>query len=634
MKKSYKKYLMLVLIVATMILATVSISYAASSSLPATMECSTCGTIKPTYGTVHAPQCDSEGYTDIICSKCKKNLGTIDVVTKLGHELASYEYVKSEDGTYYKHIEKCTRALCNHKEVESYIVTEGDSVKAIPVKYCQVNFINNFVVSKYESNTFCSYAKLAAADEENAYVTETETIYVEYPAQATSIVPVSASEKPYRMADKYFGRYVFSGWLTAAQIDKVYTDSKPGSTFSLKHDTYAILKTSYETEANADKIALAEKDRAYHNALVSAATSNVPAVTAYTPAEYNLYAIFKVDTAVKHTVKYYNYDGTLLFTTEVNHASETAIYEGETPERADNAEFTFDFKYWVVDGSNTQIGTKYEIPAVYGDVKVIAHYRENVRHYDLKYFYLDGTPILNNEDTVSLAGFTSTEYDIPDVGQYIASEGLVKPYFDEQYVYEPTGKWLIPSRGNYVVDLDKLTLPTGILDNTQIDYIVLVPQYQKYPRMFKLPVDIVYADDDNYHPAEISIQVTDDSGKVIGFATVDKSDKYYKDNTYRITFDVPYSSYYKVVCTSTGYKGYGGTDFHTMDQNDPSDDGPGQVLVTMVVPEGEPCGCICHTFFKPVWVGILNLLNSLFKLEYVCCEDMYASIGSELNYGP
>ncbi|MBO7319354.1 MAG: hypothetical protein J6V06_04965 [Clostridia bacterium] len=636
MKKSFKKHLMLVLIVVAILTATFSISYAASNGLPDTIVCSNCNsTQKAELGNKIEPQCDAEGYTEIICSNCKTLYGTTATVDKLGHKTESYTYTLEKNGEYFEHIKKCTRELCDYSEVESRLVADDQGeVTAVPVKYCQVNFTNNFVAEVFESNVFCPYAKLAAVDADNAYSTKTETIYVEFPAGKAE-TPVVASGTPYRMADRYYGRYIFAGWLTQAQIDEAYTASASTSTFGLKYDTHEICNgKNLVINSTTGKKEMSKADKDYYDNLINAAEANVPAVTATTAACYDLYAIFEVDTAVEHTVNFYNYDGTLLYSDKVNHATQSAKFEGDLPEREDNLEYTYDFLYWNLYGTATQMSSYRDIDAVYGDVNVIAHYRNNLRHYKLLFCDLDGKPIIDTFDRVTLAGFGKTNDDIPEVGLEINNNKMVKPFYDERYIYEPTGKWLVPSRGNYVVNLNHVTLPDGTLDENEIEYIVLVPQYQKYVRMYKLAVDIIYDDDTNYHPEEIDLQVTNAEGKVVGFATVDRSEKYYKDKTYRISFDVEYSSQYTIVGTSTGYKGTGGTMFHTMNPTTPDDDGPGQVLVTMKVLEGDPCGCICHTFFKPVWVGILNLLNSLFKLEFVCCEDMFANIGSELNYGP
>ena len=45
------------------------------------------------------------------------------------------------------------------------------------------------------------------------------------------------------------------------------------------------------------------------------------------------------------------------------------------------------------------------------------------------------------------------------------------------------------------------------------------------------------------------------------------------------------------------------------------------------------CSCICHnSFFRGIWIRVLNILYRLFKIKYVCCYDMYATIGDLLVY--
>lgn len=637
MKKSLKKYLMLALVIVAMITVTVSVAYAATVTVPATINCGNCGIQKAALGNIYEATCDTDGYTEIICANCGRLHSTDGVVEKLGHDLKGGAYlpVKSGDTVeYYKQVLTCQRQGCVYSEDESRIITNDQGEpEAVVVEYCKVNFINDFLAVKFESEVFCPYAKLAAADAENAYIAETETIYVEYPAD-NGKTPVSATGKPYRMADKYFGKYEFSGWLSAEEIASTYNASGLAKTFSMLHDTNEVLTANRFYDDVLGTYVTPAANKQYHDALVDRANLARPSVTAETPAEYNLHAIFKANTNVRHTVKFYNFDGTLLYDVEVSHATQAAEYEAQYPERADNLEYTYDFLYWELEGTTTRLSSDLDIDVVYADINAIAYYKPTLREYNFKYFMGDGvTPVLDTIDTVTLAGFEG-EKKLPEVGFSIANQKLVKAYSDEAYVYEPTGRWLIPSRNDYIVDLNHVTLPAGTLDNTEIDYITLVPEYQKYLRMYELPVSIIYDNDGNYHPKELSIQVTSAEGKVIGFATINQSSEYYKDGTYKIVFDVSYSKSYTIAVTSTGYTGKTTTNFHIMNPDTPDDDTPGNAIVTMKKLEADPCGCICHTVFKPVWVGVLKLLHSIFKIEYVCCDDMYANIGSELNYGP
>jgi hypothetical protein len=645
MKNSFKKYLMLVLIVASLFVTTMCVSYAGvSSALPATINCQSeqCkGTPqKPDYGKTVKAQCESEGYTNIICSKCKEVWGTIDVVDPIGHKYAIKDYTLDESGEYYQRNLRCLREDCQYGMDPDDLKPEYDN-DLNELRFCQVNFINNFVAVKFENPAFCSYTTLAAADEADAYATQTETTYVQYPT-GDEVSYVYAEGVPYRMADKYYGGYTFKGWLTQAEIDEVYNrayEGMPATTFTLRHDTNNILIKNRQYDSNYGIYVTPDADKTYHASLVSRAETSKPVVTAQTPAKYDLYAIFKVKTSVPHEVTFYNYDGTVLYETTVNHATQVAEFNGRYPERADNAEYRYSFLQWVLNNTTTPLSKNMNINAVYGKLEVMADYNAVAKTYNLKYFERDGkTPINVAIDNIAIVG-DDPELTTPING--IAANKLVKEFYDLQYVYEPTGKWLIPSRGNYVVDLKHVTLPEGTLDAEQLgpdSYIAMVPQYQAYPRMYKLSVTIYYPDDKNYYyPEEIDVQVTSAEGKAVGWASLDHSEKFYdkESNTYKIVFDVPYSKNYTVAATSNGYKAVKDSEFYggTTPEN-PDDDGPVTISMKMEKVEGSACNCLCHTFFKPVWVGILNLLNSLFKAELVCCDDMFANIGSELNYGP
>ena len=68
-------------------------------------------------------------------------------------------------------------------------------------------------------------------------------------------------------------------------------------------------------------------------------------------AKYN--AIPLGETPVTYTVTFANWDETVLFTDTVK-AGETAVYEGETPTRPDDSEYTYTFNGWDRDITNVQ----------------------------------------------------------------------------------------------------------------------------------------------------------------------------------------------------------------------------------------------------------------------------------------
>lgn len=565
MKKSMKKYLMLMLIIVAVIVTTVTVSLASTITVPDTIVCGTCGEQPAKVGNKVEPQCDSEGYTEILCNNCNKVLAKIDKKEPLGHVLSSGAYDFSAEEKAYLHTLVCTRGTC------TYDVYETDD-ELNYVRYCKVNFINNYVAETFEDKYVCAYNKLA-----KTYTTETETLYVAYPENGS--VYVSPSTEPYRAPDLEYGKYNFVGWNSSA------------------------------------------------------------AVTADTEPTYNLTAVFEPDKGVKYAVKFYNYDGTVLYEDRYVTHGTAAQFRGSTPMRADNVEYSYTFKGWKYLGLSVDTSdVETNLDKIYGEVKFVADYNAIPRYYDFLYYDLvDGElePIMigghQAQDTVKLVGFDKNDQLL--VGPSI----VIEDRFDAVYDYVHTGRWLIPSRGDYVVDFDNLSLPAGMLDNTEVD-IALVPQFQRFTRMYKLVVKVMYINDGNYHPKTIKLQVTNAEGKVIGYAEINQdADKgYYDEKTgiYTIVFDVAHSENYTVSATATGYSGKATKGFYIFDPDDRDQYGPGQITVEMTVPEEGPCNCICHTMFKPVWVGILNLLNSLFNAEFVCCDDMFANIGGELNYGP
>ena len=637
MKRTIKNQLLLVL----MIVATVVISaFAVSASTVTEAYCSKCqGTVAYTYGDIVEPQCESEGYTKLVCiTHPDVQVGKANPVNALGHSLVTKEYALDELGTYYQHNEKCTRFGCQYGHQAGKEKPELDE-NGNEVRYCKVSFINDFVVDEFESKDFCPYADLA-----KTYKTEIEVKYEKFPTEADGKTVVSASKLPFRYPDKIFGEYSFIGWLSEEEITEVESQAASDvSAFSLRHDTSEILTANRVFDDVYNAFRYDTDDTDYYDSLVEEAEGQISKeITMLTSADLKLYAIFEVEMDYKHTVEFYNYDGTLLYKkTGVSHAIDNVSYPFDAPIRIPNVEYMYTFDHWNHMSSGKQVSIGNKIGAVYGDLKVIADFDYTLKQYNFRYCLIDGnniTPIQVNGsdaiDTVTIAGFG--EDRLPAV----TGKNIVVPTtFDAAYYYVHTGKWKIPSRGNYVVDLDQINLPQDpvVLSGSTFD---LVPQYQQYLRMYKLVVKVFYTDDNNYHPKTIKLQVTNAEGKGVGYVELDQSEKYYEPTAdglgglYTVEFDVAYSSYYKVTATSTGYVGTGSTQFREYDPEDPNDDTPGQVIVEMKQPEEDPCNCICHTVFKPVWVGILKLLNSMFKLEFVCCDDMFANIGSELNYGP
>ena len=624
MKKSTKKCLILSIVIALVVLTMACVSAAGENQIPATSYCPTCLTYQPAEaGDYHPAQCNDGAYTDIICSVCNEK-GVITICGEtprtqaLGHIFDNelFEYKLSSDGTYFHKLLKCSRNGCTETKIEG----EPGEI----VKYCEVNFINNFVTETYEDE------KVYHTTLAKTYKTEVTTKYVAFPAKGTT--DVETPKDPVRIADVTFGKYIFAGWLSEEEL--IETANKQTFAASLD-DTAEILKDNRYFDN--EKQAFIYDETSPYAPIVEAAKASDPAVGVYlqTPAVYNFYAIFEVNTSYEHEIIFLNYDGSELYKTKAPHALSNVDYRGETPVRPRNAEYTYEFINWAIYNNGTPLGNKKNyIPPVYGDLKVQAQFDSILRNYYFKYYhYVNGKltaffPESDFDDVVTLAGTGSNR-----LGATVGLGIDVPVTYTPQYQKEHKGDmWVIPSRGDFIVDLTKIKLPEGTPEKT---VIALVPYYQNYERYYKLPVSVIYADDDSsfYHPEDITIEVKNANGVGIGYAEINQSGKYYKDGTYQIDFTVPYSSRYYVSASSTGYSGSKETKFFENDPG-PEDDHPGNIIIILTRDVNGPCNCLCHSFIKPVWVGILNLLNSLFGAEYVCCDDMFANIGPQLNYGP
>ena len=95
-----------------------------------------------------------------------------------------------------------------------------------------------------------------------------------------------------------------------------------------------------------------------------------------------------------YTVRYINEDGTELKVYTLKYG-DTPLYDGETPQKAPNAQFTYTFAGW--DAPQVSIT---------GDTTFTATYNETVNKYDITFANYDGSPLL----TVSVPYGTKPEY--------------------------------------------------------------------------------------------------------------------------------------------------------------------------------------------------------------------------------
>ncbi len=439
------------------------------------------------------------------------------------------------------------------------------------VTYYAVNFLNPAAAKSYDESI--AYTKIVKERVGMDDAKLLETIYVK---KGETVKTNSENLKklsalaPGCEKDIEYGKYKFIGW----------------------YDTYvkapALPAASQEIEYNLDELVI---------------NGNI-----------NLYAGFRGED-VSYDVRYYDYNGRALAVAKAVPHGKAAIYNLDLPTKEADVKFRYKFNYWSYEGKEV------DLTAVYGDVAVRADYVSVAREYNVAYYYDENCtkPIINKEIAVK---DSKVKYGESAVNGLAIPTSLLVKEADDQYIYAWTGKWVLANRQNYVVSLDSFSVPAGTPDALDGSAEVrLIPKYDRQLRVYELKVTIIYPDDNNYHPDEVDVQILYADGKI---ADGRKATKVAED-TYEFISYVNYSSSYTVSATAVGYSGTTVSNFVV---------GPSGAIIVLEKVGAYSCGCICHTFMKPIWVRILNLLHTLFGIEHVCCNDMFANIGPSLNYGP
>jgi len=225
---------------------------------------------------------------------------------------------------------------------------------------------------------------------------------------------------PTKQGDEQYG-YLFEGWspiVVNVVGDAVYTAQFTSSlnkyTVTWKNYDGTVLETdtevSYgETPIYNGSIPTKEKDAQYTYTFSgwSPVVSKITDDVIYT-AQYST-------TINKCTVVWKNYDGTILETdTEVLYGT-MPVYNGSTPTREKDAQYTYTFNGWATNVSN-----------VTGDIVYIAQFKTSVNAYTVVWKNYDGT-VLETDSEVPYGTMPTYNGNIP------AKQG------DEQYGYAFNG---------------------------------------------------------------------------------------------------------------------------------------------------------------------------------------------------
>lgn len=621
MKKSMKKCLILAVVIIAMIAMTIAVSAATTSF------CSECGKnvnlVQISYG---QPTCQADGYVVYGCAIHRKE------ITRDSNEgsMLNHQYTWGYElaGDHYEYVGRCQRKIsatpCNHKEVK--LDSENN-----PIKYHKVTFINPFATNATLAD--CKYTTVVDLGAENPYKTVVlDSQYIEAGDEASYIGSVI------RDKDKQFAGYRFLGWASEAKLNSTAVAAADFDEI----DAYKANITSNGAYVNQDL-----RDALYgengQERIYMDDGFDVPVDGEPTKADYNVYAVFDVKAVDAYTVRFYYDNGLEIndYSIKLGHGDTLEnSHKGKIPSKGDTEGYRYTFSHWVVKNTNYEVKLKDNI---YGNVDLQARFSAIPKTYLLKYFYSDGTPIVLDGkevyDTITVAPDNEGKKEPPTNGlalvNMIPNEGNMDVYnklFKNstiQYDYLFTGNWIV-SGTNVVFDLNNMDF-SSVLDREQTDgYIKLIPETVQNTRLYPVEIFIEYINDGAVHSTDVYLTIKTTDGVFIAGKNFTEKDvlvdketgtKYFRYETY-----VPYASEYEIIATSDAYSGKMMTTFY----------GSGFTTVKVVMERTgrDDCSCLCHSILKPIWVKILNLLNTLFKIKVVCCDDMYANIGDLLNYTP
>lgn len=574
MKRSMKKYLMLLLA----ILSIVTLGVLTASAQEPTTRCDH-GLYNSYNGSVHDATCTSEGYTEIRCGNCNEVTGRTKTVPAKGHSF-KWKYVASSD--CYLNMAECT--TCGYTQYES----DEDNKEII---YYSITLNNPAATASYFTNiTYTNVVnKRVGIDKAETY----NIIYLKEGSVIRTALPASPALSCEK--DKNYGLYKFVGWFDKTDDPILLDSGESGDNQLVAIDDNGITNYLDKPENGESELTITEN--------------------------MVLYAGFR-GVNVTHNVKFWNYDGREFAVAEnVFHGDEVICRD--IPARPYDMIYRYSFSHWG-DSKGNDIDLKH----IYDDVVLVAKYNEEPRQYNIEY-YFDAEctrPIYNMGQKVEDSNIEY--YGTAQNGLKIPEKEIDLPQ-DDQYIYAWTGKWVLATRQDYEVDLNNFTVPNLTPDAVDGSTSVrIIPKYEKKARLYDLKIQIAYPDDNNYHPDTVSIQILYANGKIADTNTITMN-----GDTVSYTAEVNYSEYYTIAISSTGYLGEK-TSYFISNSDDSSLSSPAGAIIVLEKVDAYSCGCICHTIFKPIWVRLLNLLYALFGIEHVCCSDMFANIGSSLNYGP
>lgn len=598
MKRTLKKTLILLAVIVTAMLV---MSFMASAA-------EDCGDGLHSVGTrVVAPTCEEAGYTESYCTICGKVFGTSDPVAELGHDYENGEWKYRRVGDeYYLHTSICANGCGTSYDEE---------LAGNKIKYYRVTLFNPWVIDEAEEDvTYTTLAKTYKTEiiqddkgkngKDCAWFVEADTTVADYIKENYdldySYTEVDKDDSflwylinrnlIYRNKDKAFGKYDFKGWTLTEQNENAT------EFFNIDTDT-----------------------------VNSSVTGNY--------AELKLYAAFEGDEEVYYNIQYYDVYGvpsTRNFKVRHGESADDSIFVPDengnylnAPKKAEDAAFYYEFKGW--DKS---------IEHVYGDAFFRATFNSVPKAYTYVYCDENGVPLKDENgnqlsaDTLAY-GATSSKY----TNSYI--EKLVQKPKDRTYIYLWSGKW--KNRDN-VFEYNHSNMTPSSFDKDsrygEEAVIYLVPVYTRKLVVYNLVLTISlpdYETDYDRYLNGIIVQIVDSNGQLVKSGNAVRS-----GNKAVFTCNANDSLFYNITALTENGK-YSAS--YTIDRQfvynleNPTIAQDITLTLDQDYVNANTCHCICHNaLFRGIWARVLNILYKLFKVKYVCCYDMYATLGDLLTY--
>lgn len=346
-----------------------------------------------------------------------------------------------------------------------------------------------------------------------------------------------------------------------------------------------------------------------------------------------IYAAFTGIEDVHYTVRYVNADGERasidfevyhgkkaddsLFQPQGTDENGKVIYANALTLKEDNHRY-YTFDRWNID-----------INHIYGTVSIKAIYNAHEKVYEYVFLNYKGEEIAREEVAYGTASVYSgdTEFE----------SKMARPK-DRTYIYAWKGNFLVQGE-NHSTNIATLiphmsAKDTRYKDDQYYKPTYLIPMYsqQLVEYVFNLTCIIPDSehDKDDYLDALI-VQIVDDKGQLVASGRTSNvgGNAVFKTK-------LRDSQFYVVTAVSEDEK-YRGE--KTIDRKFIYDTTYTDINATINLEisedylEGLRCNCIHHnTLLRPIIVRIFNILYNLFNFKYVCCDDMYATLGDVLAY--